>query len=303
MSTAAARLGLSQSAVSQTIRNLENQVGAILVNRQDRPISLTPAGSEMAHRGALLLDGMIDLGNAVADLAKGVNPNIHLGIVDSFAATCGGRLARALAARTTRLAVRTGLTPSLEQQLLKRELDLIISSEAGSDTPAIKRYELFRESFLAITPKAKHASQACVQDLRELAAGLPLIRYNLDSHLGMQLEEVVQRHQIKSPPLLEFDTADTLTSMVSEGLGWALTTPLCALQAEHYAERIDYAFIGDLQGVRSLYLAARSDQHEGFVEDALEICRELIRTDLIPRLRQIHPRLADCVTPSAQAPA
>jgi DNA-binding transcriptional LysR family regulator len=225
MSAAAARLGISQSAVSQSIRNLENQVGAILVNRNERPLSLTAAGNVLADRGAAMLDEILDLATAVAERAKGVNPNIRLGIVDSFAATCGGKLARALASRTTRLAVRTGLTHSLDEQLLKRELDLIISSDPMNDAPAIARYELFSESFVAIIPRAFYRGQSSVDELKSLATGLPLIRFNLDSHLGTQIEEVVRRHQIKSPPLLEFDTSDTLTSMVSEGLGWALTTP------------------------------------------------------------------------------
>lgn len=304
MSTAATRLQISQSAVSQTIRNLENQLGAILVNRTERPLSLTPAGQVLADRGAPLLDGVLDLANAVAERAKGVNPSIRLGVVDSFAATCGARLARALAARTTRLAVRTGLTPALDQQLLERELDLVISSEFLGENPAIASYPLFTESFVAIIPTAFHQGQDTVAALRQLTAGLPLIRFNAESHIGQQIDEVVTRHQIKSPRLLEFETADTLTAMVSEGLGWALTTPLCVLQAEHLCRGVSFSYVDDLQASRNLYLLARADQHEGFVADTLHLCRELLATELIPRLAKLDPRLAACVSvPAATTPA
>lgn len=43
---AAARLGLTQSAVSQRVHALEAQAGTILVVR-DRPVRLTPAGEVM----------------------------------------------------------------------------------------------------------------------------------------------------------------------------------------------------------------------------------------------------------------
>jgi DNA-binding transcriptional LysR family regulator len=302
MSSAATRLGISQSAVSQSIRNLENQVGAILVNRTERPFSLTPAGLVLAERGSHLLDDVQDLAAAVAARAKGVNPNIRLGLMDSFAATCGGRLARTLVGRTTRLAVRTGLTPVLQRQLLQREIDIVISSDPMDDTPALARHELFSESFIAIIPQAFYRGQCTVEDLKTLTSGLPLIRFNAESHMGSQIEEVVRRHEIRSPSLLELDTSDTLTSMVSEGLGWALTTPLCALQAEHLASAIAFAPITDLNGSRSLYLVARADQHEAFVLETVSLCRQLLGPDLLPRLERLHAALPALVrVPGAMA--
>src|SRR5476649_1653079 len=44
MSGAAARMGISQSGVSQMVRQLEEELGVILVNRTTRPLALTPFG-------------------------------------------------------------------------------------------------------------------------------------------------------------------------------------------------------------------------------------------------------------------
>jgi DNA-binding transcriptional LysR family regulator len=44
---AAARLGLSQSALSQTIRGLETRLGIRLLNRTTRNVSPTPAGERL----------------------------------------------------------------------------------------------------------------------------------------------------------------------------------------------------------------------------------------------------------------
>nr|MCU0855738.1 LysR family transcriptional regulator [Paracoccaceae bacterium] len=44
VSAAARRLGASVSAVSQQLSNLEQALGAVLIERQVRPFALTPAG-------------------------------------------------------------------------------------------------------------------------------------------------------------------------------------------------------------------------------------------------------------------
>lgn len=56
ISPAARRVGLTQSAVSQIIASLEQSIGAQLLDRNVRPIALTPAGGILLDkaRGVLL---------------------------------------------------------------------------------------------------------------------------------------------------------------------------------------------------------------------------------------------------------
>ncbi|MGY4665508.1 DNA-binding transcriptional LysR family regulator [Ewingella americana] len=49
-SAAATRLGISPSAVSQSIRTLEQRLGATLFNRTTRSVSLTDAGKQFMER-------------------------------------------------------------------------------------------------------------------------------------------------------------------------------------------------------------------------------------------------------------
>lgn len=62
---AAAELQISQSAVSQAIRQLEDFVGTRLLNRDTRPASLTEAG-ELLQRG--VSKGLQAIGNSVAEV-------------------------------------------------------------------------------------------------------------------------------------------------------------------------------------------------------------------------------------------
>jgi DNA-binding transcriptional LysR family regulator len=293
MSSAALRLGITQSAVSQTIRSLENQVGAVLINRNARPLTLTAAGAILSDRGLTLLDNLDDLAAQVAGAAKGVNPSIRLGLVDSFAGTCGASLARALSPRTARLALKTGLTPMLKQQLQRRELDLVVCSEPVESVPAIRCQKIFSERYIALLPEALYSGPISMGALAQLARAAPLIRFDLQSHMGMLIEEIVRASDIKSAPLLQFDTADTLTSMVAIGLGWAITTPLCALQAQHVSSGTRLVKLDDLDAMRTLYMLSRTEQEGAYVGEVLDMCRTIAETELLGRLRGLDGNMAD----------
>jgi DNA-binding transcriptional LysR family regulator len=57
--TAAARqLGVAQSAVSQLVRTLEDDLGTVLFTRTTRSVSVTPAGAQLAERLQPALDGI-----------------------------------------------------------------------------------------------------------------------------------------------------------------------------------------------------------------------------------------------------
>lgn len=66
-SQAARRLGLSQPAVSQRVRNFENSCGLRLLDRKAGP-DLTAAGREIFHRARLVLARAEELDTTVADL-------------------------------------------------------------------------------------------------------------------------------------------------------------------------------------------------------------------------------------------
>ncbi|WP_027006156.1 LysR family transcriptional regulator [Conexibacter woesei] len=87
---AADRLGYVQSAVSQQISQLERLVGARLVDRErghTPPVMLTEAGLVLLEHGATIL---AQLDAAQADLrllSSGDEPRLHVGVLQSVAAT------------------------------------------------------------------------------------------------------------------------------------------------------------------------------------------------------------------------
>ncbi|MGE0800923.1 MAG: LysR family transcriptional regulator [Lautropia sp.] len=287
MAATATRFNVTQSAISQSVRALEEYFGVVLIDRSTRPLVLTPAGLHLRTRGSTLLSQALNLRGSVIDASQGIKPDLRIGLVDSFAATCGTALARRLIRHVDHLSVRTGLTPNLSEDLLRREFDVILTTDPLDDMSGIARHELMSESFFLITPRSMTPTPANLGDLRRLPERLPLIRFNQQSHLGVQIERTLRQHAIRAPRHIEVDTADTLTSMVAGGLGWAITTPLCVMQAAQHARNVGIRMVPALASSRSIYVLARDGEYETLVKDVFLHGRAVLEEDAVPALRKI----------------
>ena len=291
MSNAAKRLGVTQSAISQGIRHLEDHFGVVLLTRDRRPLALTPAGLALRNRGVALLNESDRLKAEVIDASRGTTLDAHIGLVDSFAATCGTSFIKEMLGRATTLSVRTGLSPFLGEALVARELDLAVSTDALVDLDNIVCRRLLTERFLVITPATYSATVSNREHLLKLSDALPILRFNRQSHLGTQVERFLRRLELRASHRLEVDTADTLTSMVAGGIGWAITTPMCMLQAGETARKVKPHFLESLGAERSLYLVGRRDEYTRLFDDTYAVAHRILKRSLVPAARTLRSGL------------
>ena len=237
MSLAAAKLGMTQSAVSQAMRKLEADLGVTLVVRGRRPVTLTAAGVTLEQRAEPLLREAAGLAQALRNVGNVPAQLVRLGLVDTFASTAGPGLVRELTASATRVVIWSGLAPSLGAALLDRDVDAIVTPDPLDDIDGLRRFPLWKEPFLLLLPQALRA-EAATLTLNSLAAALPLVRYSARSHTGLQVERHIRRVGVVAERRLEVDGSDTLVAMVAAGVGWAISTPLCLLQGAGHAARV-----------------------------------------------------------------
>lgn len=89
LTQAAERLGITQSAVSQTLKQIELQTGTQLVNTRSRPIKLTPSGQVLKGYAQQILN---DTQRMLADVrmaSKGGMLPLNIGMIDSFCDVAG----------------------------------------------------------------------------------------------------------------------------------------------------------------------------------------------------------------------
>lgn len=257
MSAAAGVLGISQSAVSQAMAQLEQSLGLVLIDRARRPLSLTSAGLYISENAEPLIALARQLKAHATDASKTEGSYLRIGMIDSVANTIGPSIIKQLLARTSGLSVQIGMAIAQEEALLGRELDLIISTNGFVDNPAFEHVLLYKENFVAISGRGS-LRDGSLSTLRMLADTQPFIRFSRTSTLGIRVERILRYNGLDLPRKLEVDHADTLTLLVAQGLGWAITTPTCLLQTgTRFVDVIDLIPIDKGNSVRSIYLVGR----------------------------------------------
>ena len=288
MTAAAVKLGLTQSAVSQAIRQLEDALGTVVLDRSHRPLALTPAGLVLQQHAQPIIDDAEALTTRVRQAGSSGIPELRIGVVDSFATTAGPELIRVLLKTTARLSFRSGLAHDQAEGLLNRNLDIIITSDAMDDVDGLTRYLLLSEPYLLLMPE-KIADTDGQPDLKQLAMNYPLIRFSARSQVGAQVERHLRRLGVKAPHLLEVDATDALVAIVAAGLGWSIATPLCMLQVRSRLDGIKALPFPGPGFVRQLHLITRSGEYGDLPEKVAALACNVLREQCLPEFGKLIP--------------
>ncbi|MDX2265304.1 MAG: LysR family transcriptional regulator [Hyphomicrobiales bacterium] len=292
MTVAAKQLGLTQSAVSQVISGLEASLGVQLFNRTVRPLALTPAGELLHAKAGALLASARDTVFSVREAGGGAMPHLTLALVDSIAATVGPYLVAHLRGLAAHWSVYAGLSAAHNASLRAREADIVISPDALEDEPNLERRLILTEPFVLIVPAAYSGDE---RSLAAVASVLDLVRFSARSLIGKQVERHLRRIRVEAPGQLEFDTSDALTAMVSGGVGWAITTPLCLLQATSHLSGLRCLPLPGPGCSRSITVLARADELGTIPARIADMSVSILRSVCLPRIAAIAPWMADAI--------
>lgn len=289
MLEAARRLGVTQSAVSQLVKTLETQGNVQLLDREFRPARPTAAGLRLLELATELLAHARQVSVQLADLTRAEEILIRLGCVDSFAATVGPALVKAVSGTSRQVTMWSGLTPMLAEQIQARELDMAIVTETTLRDSRVRQKPLFAERFVAAVPKTRRR-----QDWDAIRASLPLIRYTQRSVIGQQVERYLRHLNIASAHRFQFDATDPMLSMVASGIGYAITTPLCLWQARHYLREVNVLTLPESRlGRRDFFLLSREDEWGRLTREIGQLTQQVLMKQTIPEIRKALPALPD----------
>jgi len=150
---AAEALGLSQPALSMSLRRLEQAVGTKLVKRMPKGVEVTAAGAALLPRVHRLRLAFDDVAQEVADIAHGYAGQVRIGAVTSFIHHPVSAACKALyeTAPNVTLTVRPETADSSTSTLCKGELDLIVRAMSGSLGIDLVEDHLFDDEFVVIS--------------------------------------------------------------------------------------------------------------------------------------------------------
>lgn len=294
MSETAKRFALTQSAVSQTVRKVEEELGARLLHRDCRPLVPTNAGRVLSRHLRELNRGLSKAVEAARKAAAQPEKiDIRLGLVDSFASTIGAYLFKELfdEKAAMRFSAWSGLAYEHSESLRRHAIDAAITSDSISDFEGITSSPIFREPFLLLVQRVKVERFADLS-LGEILDRHHLVRHSARSHMGVQVERHLRRVGLEPIRVLEFDTSDTLSAMVAIGNGVAITTPLCMLQGKAFWPHIAAIPLPGPGFSREIVFATRRGEFEEVGERIRLLARNLIKKHVLPEVYHFAPWLA-----------
>lgn len=153
---AAERLHMAQPPLSQQIRQLEDELGVRLLDRNTRRVDLTPAGAAYLERVRTILAEVDDAGEEAQRVASGLTGRLAIGCVGSATYSLLPALARRLREELPDLDVTFRgemLVPDQAAALLSRELDLALL-RPPVDEPALRLTRLRSDRIIVALPDA-----------------------------------------------------------------------------------------------------------------------------------------------------
>ncbi len=294
MTEAGRKLGLTQSAVSQAVRQLERDAGSALLDRRRRPLRLTPVGQVLSRSACQLLADAERLGSTVREAADAALPHIRIGLTDSFAATVGPALIKALRGYVEQLSVWSGISTTLGEGLAERKLDLVVTGDPLDRIASLERCRIAREPYLLILP-TRMARAMPDAGLAELARNHALIRYSARSATGIEIDRYLERLRIGAPRRLEFDGSEVVFSMVSAGIGWAITTPLCLLQGRTHLSGVTARALPGPVLSRQLHLVWRRGELADLPARIAGLSGEVLTGYAADEFRRLAPGIEACI--------
>ncbi|WP_128514209.1 hydrogen peroxide-inducible genes activator [Tabrizicola thermarum] len=223
---AAEASSISQPALSLQVKELEEILGAPLVERGPRQIGLTALGADFALRARDVLRAVDEL-EALARASGGpLSGRLRLGVIPTVAPYLLPRVMRDLSGRFPGLDLRPreAVTPKLLRDLHEGRLDLALVALPVSE-PALVEHPLLDEEFLLV--RHESARDLPVPPLVDLPAA-PLLLLEEGHCFRDQAIAACKLPQGPTGELMEGSSLSTLVQMVGAGIGVTLIPEMAA---------------------------------------------------------------------------
>ena len=216
-SAAAARQNLSQPAISQQIRQLEDRLGVRLIERVGKRAMPTPAGQALLDRVGEIDASVQNALDAVAGFANGTVGQVRIG---TGATACIYFLPKVLEQLQRRfpgleIIVRTGNTSDVLKSIEENSLDIGLVTLPASGR-SLDIVPVLTDPFVAI-----FADGMDVPDLVRPAdlADIPLVLYERGGQTRTIVDDWLRAACVAGHSIMELGSVEAIKELVGAGLG------------------------------------------------------------------------------------
>lgn len=221
---AAARLNISQPPLSAGLRQLEDDLGVKLFDRDSRGTRLTTAGVEFSERVAQILGQLEAAQVAVTNVAKGPTGTLTVGFLPSMIFRHFSQVLQSFSAQNPDVRVEIDELNSSRQidGLLRREIDVeFIHAMPLPD--GLHWHTLERERFVCCLPRGHRLVTRARVSLRELGGEKLLIFSRRDApHYHDHIASLFRDADLEPYDAFRLQHWFTTLALVAQGMGIAI---------------------------------------------------------------------------------
>jgi LysR family transcriptional regulator, hydrogen peroxide-inducible genes activator len=251
---AAETCAISQPALSMQIKEMEEALGGMLLERSARQVALTRFGEEIAERVRDILRSVDELGDFARASRDRLAGRLRIGMIPTIAPYLLPKIIENLARMHPEIDIhiRETLTPKLIRELAEGRLDTAIVALPVSES-SLTEVALFSENFLLVRSRKDEGTPVpSSRALREMR--LLLLE---EGHCFR--DQALSFCKLQSSPpreMLDANSLSTLVQMVSAGIGVTLI-PEMAVPVETRSASVSVARFRNPQPSRTIGMVWR----------------------------------------------
>jgi len=219
LSRSAAYCGVSQSAASQHVQDVERRLGVELLDRSKRPVELTPAGKLYAKLCRDVLRSEEEFGLAIQGLKGEVAGVVRVASIYSIGLSEMSRLQDAFAERypAASLSVEYMRPDKIYEAVRDDRVDLGLVSypESSREIAAVA----WREERMQVAAAPGHRLASLPEVFPADLNGEDFIGFDEDLKIRRELDRFFRAHNVEVHLIMQFDNIHTIKEAVALGSG------------------------------------------------------------------------------------
>lgn len=255
---AAEALHVSQPTLSQQIRQLEDTLGAVLLDRSGRAIRLTDAGEAWLRYAKLALQDLDAGKRAIHDVSELSRGSLRIAMTPTFTAYLIGPLIERFHARYP------GITLEIDE-MTQDQIEALLADDAldagiafaDSRSPEVESHMLFEERLTLVVGGAHRLAGVPVTLRSQELAQEALILLNADFATRGHIDAYCAAHRIKPRIAIEANSISAIIEVVRRS-GLATVLPEAIAREQHGLYRVA---LRDALPSRTVVLLQRKDAY------------------------------------------
>lgn len=214
---------VTDAAVGQQMRRLEETLGAKLFDRSERTPRLNQLGKAFVPKAKAIvqaydtvLDDLTGDPTMIGELVLGAVPSTIGGLIPKTAKKLIGLYP------DLHLRIVPDLSSRLLEQIEQGALDAAVLSEPPHVHSNLNWMPFYEEKLVLLT-----SPEVAEADPRQILATMPYIRHTRDATVGLLAEEWLVKNQIKVNDAMVMGSLENLASMVAHNLGVSVGPDIC----------------------------------------------------------------------------